>query len=52
LERALDHVEGVGVRPTHELPPKTMGILNVIAGEVRKALASASADTPNRPKPR
>jgi hypothetical protein len=53
LERALDHVEGVGVRPTHELPPRTMGILNLIAGEVRKALASASApNTPDRPKPR
>ncbi len=39
LERALDYLERGGVKPGHQLPPRTGGLLEVIAGEVRKALA-------------
>ncbi len=39
LERALDYLERGGVKPGHQIPPRTGGLLDAIAGEVRKALA-------------
>lgn len=38
LERALDHAEGAGIKPAHQIPPRTAGLLEVITQEVRKAL--------------
>jgi hypothetical protein len=48
LERALDHVEGTGDRPAHQLPPRSPRLLETIAGEVRRALTTPST-TPRRP---
>jgi len=42
LERALDHVERGGVKPGHELPPKGPGLLEGIAGEIRRVLTPSS----------
>jgi hypothetical protein len=49
LERALDHIEAVAQRAGQgkALPPKTTGLLEVLAGEVRKAIAASSS----RPSP-
>ncbi len=44
LERALDHAEGAGVKPAHELPPRTAGLLEAIVGEVRRAIAAPPAE--------
>jgi Flp pilus assembly protein TadB len=49
LERALDYVEGHAVKPGHELPARGPGILDMIAGEVRKAIASGSPSSRQRP---
>lgn len=49
LERALDYVEGHAVKPGHELPTRGPGILDMIAGEVRKAIASGSQSSRQRP---
>ena len=38
LERALDHAEGAGAKPSRQLPPRTAGLLEMISTEVRKAL--------------
>ena len=38
LERVLDHLERGSVKPAHQLPPKTPGLLGNIADEIRKAL--------------
>lgn len=40
LERALDHLERGGVKPGHEAVPRTPGLLELLATEVRRALAS------------
>jgi hypothetical protein len=40
LERALDYVEGAAVKPVHELPPRGPGLLDLVTGELRKALSS------------
>lgn len=40
LERALDHLERGGVKPGHEAMPRGPGLLELLAGEVRRALAS------------
>lgn len=48
LERALDFLERGGVKPAHQIPPRTGGLLETIAGEVRKAIAASS----ERPRPR
>ena len=42
LERALDFLERGGVKPGHQLPPRSGGIIETIAGEIRKAIASSS----------
>jgi len=44
LERALDFLERGGVKPGHELPPRSAasGLLDVLAGEVRKAIAAST----------
>ncbi|HEV8197730.1 MAG TPA: hypothetical protein VGP87_13880 [Gemmatimonadales bacterium] len=46
LERALDYLERGGIKPAHELPPRGSGLLETIAGEIRKAIIAA----PERPK--
>lgn len=42
LERALDYLERGGIKPGHQIPPRTGGLLDMIAGEVRKALNKGS----------
>lgn len=42
LERALDYLERGGIKPGHQIPPRTGGLLDIIAGEVRKALNKGS----------
>jgi hypothetical protein len=42
LERALDYLERGGIKPGHQIPPRTGGLLDLIAGEVRKALNKGS----------
>jgi hypothetical protein len=44
LERALDYLERGGVKPGHQIPPRTGGLLEAIAGEVRKAIAGKRAE--------
>ena len=38
LERALDHLERGAVKPAHQLPPSSSGLIGNIADEIRKAL--------------
>jgi hypothetical protein len=40
LERALDFLERGGVKPGHEFPARGPGLLEVLAGEVRRALSA------------
>ena len=40
LERTLDHLERGTVKPDHQLPAKTPGLLQVVSEEIRKALNS------------
>ncbi len=40
LERALDFLERGGVKPSHELPQRGPGIMDLLANEVRRALTS------------
>ena len=49
LERALDFLERGGVKPGHELPSRGPGLLELLAGEVRRALGSGAerADQPS-----
>lgn len=47
LERALDHVEGAGIKPGHE-PPRPAGLLESIATEVRRALSAHGSRPPDR----
>ena len=46
LERALDYLERGGVKPAHQLPPRGGGLLESLAGEIRKAITASS----ERPK--
>ena len=46
LERALDFVEGSAVKPAHQVPPRSAGLLEFITGEVRKAIASSAQHPP------
>jgi hypothetical protein len=41
LERALDFLERGGVKPSHMIPPRG-GLLDTIAGEIRRAIAASS----------
>lgn len=52
LERALDFAEGEAIRPAHELPPRGPGLLEVITGEVRRALSGPAAPTPPTRRPK
>jgi hypothetical protein len=45
LERVLDSLEAGGVKPAHQLPARTPGLLEAILGEVRRSLES-----PNQPR--
>lgn len=45
LERALDYLERGGVKPGHQISPRTGGLLEAIAGEVRKALGGRAANS-------
>ena len=40
LERALDFLERGGIKPGHETPAKGPGLLELLAGEVRRALTT------------
>lgn len=42
LERALDYLERGGVKPAHQLPPRGGGLLESLAGEIRKAITASS----------
>jgi len=42
LERALDYLERGGVKPGHEIPPRSGGLLETLAGELKKAIGSSS----------
>jgi hypothetical protein len=42
LERALDYLERGGIKPGHQIPPRVGGLLDTIAGEIRKAIASST----------
>jgi len=46
LERALDYLERGGVKPGHQIPPRSGGLLENIAGEIRKVIASSSERRP------
>lgn len=46
LERALDYLERGGVKPAHQIPPRSGGLLETIAGEIRKAIIAP----PERPR--
>jgi hypothetical protein len=48
LERALDYLERGGVKPGHQIPPKSGGLLDALAGEIRRAIASSTERS--RPK--
>jgi len=48
LERALDYLERGGVKPAHLIPPRGGGLLETIAGEIRKAIIAP----PERPRPK
>ncbi|NOT09123.1 MAG: hypothetical protein HOP28_13065 [Gemmatimonadales bacterium] len=49
LERALDYLERGGIKPSHELPPpRGTGLLEQLAGEIRRAITASS----ERPKPK
>ena len=39
LERALDYLERGGIKPGHQLPPRPAGLLEALAGELRKAIS-------------
>lgn len=46
LERALDHLERGGIKPGHELPARSGGLLETIAGELRKVIAPPGGKRP------
>jgi hypothetical protein len=49
LERALDHLEGAAGTPAHQLPPGGPGLLELLTGEVRRAITSAASQRPRPP---
>lgn len=51
LERALDYVEGHAIKPSHELPSRGPGLIELLTTEVRKAISSGTLTPPPR-KPR
>jgi hypothetical protein len=48
LERALDYVEGAAVKPAHEIPARGSGLLELLTGEVRRAITAASESQTRR----
>ena len=48
LERALDYVEGHAIKPSHELPTRGPGLLEMITTEMRKAISSGTFTPPQR----
>ena len=46
LERALDHLERGGIKPGHELPARSGGLLETLAGELRKVIAPPGGRRP------
>ncbi|MFN2315105.1 MAG: hypothetical protein ABR551_03565 [Gemmatimonadales bacterium] len=46
LERVLDHVERGAVKASHQLPSKQPGVIELLSGEIRKALAASSTPPP------
>jgi hypothetical protein len=48
LERVLDYVEGAAVKPAHEPPPRGAGLLELVSGELRKALGTGRSPRPER----
>ena len=48
LERALDYVEGAAVKPAHQIPAKGSGLLELLTGEVRRAITAASESQSRR----
>jgi hypothetical protein len=51
LERALDYVEGHAIKPSHQIPERAPGLIEMITTEMRKAISSGTFTPPNR-KPR
>jgi hypothetical protein len=51
LERALDYVEGNAIKPSHQLPDRQPGLIELITTEMRKAISSGTFTNPQR-KPR
>lgn len=52
LERVLDFVERGAVKPSHNLPPRQPGLLETLAGEVRRAIAAPPPRDPGNRKGR
>lgn len=48
LERALDYLERGGIKPSHQISPRSGGLLETIAGEIRKAIIAPT----ERPRPK
>jgi len=44
LERALDYLERGGIKPGHQIPPRSEGLLDMLAGEIRKAVTRKSGE--------
>lgn len=44
LERALDYLERGGIKPGHQIPPRSEGLLDVLAGEIKKAITRRSGE--------
>ncbi|HEV8612932.1 MAG TPA: hypothetical protein VGQ73_05430 [Gemmatimonadales bacterium] len=42
LERALDYLERGGIKPGHQIPPRSGGLLETLAGELRKVITASS----------
>jgi hypothetical protein len=49
LERALDDLEGAAGKAAHQLPPGGTGLLELLTGEVRRAITSAASQRPKPP---
>lgn len=47
LERALDHVEEVAATPVPELPPRAGGLVDLVTGEIRRALSGGRPPRPS-----
>lgn len=48
LERALDFLERGGIKPAHQLPPKSPSLIETLAGELRKAITSSTEKRPSK----